>query len=112
MKTYQDLTRDELDLYNKKSKEYTGNQGDPFGNFKRVSYILSLYPKLNLADPQVVAMVYMLKQLDACCNMFSENYDGEVEGIVDRLRDISVYAKLVILLHLERQNGKSETHNS
>ncbi len=48
-------------------------------------------------------MVYMLKQLDACCNMLSVGYEGEVEGIKDRLMDISVYAKILILLH----NGES-----
>ncbi len=94
---YEELTQKELELYKAKNKDYTKG-GDPFGNFKRVSCILSLYPKLNLANPQVVAMVYMLKQLDCALWMMSEGYEGEVENIDTRLTDIGVYAKIARLL--------------
>ncbi len=95
--TYEELTQQELELYQKKNKDYTQG-GDSFGNFKRVSYILSLYPKLNLSNPQIVAMVYMLKQLDAALWMLSEGYEGEVENIDTRLTDVHVYAKIARLL--------------
>ncbi len=98
MKTYQDLTNDELNLYNRKNHDYTGNKGDTFGNFKRVATILSLYPKLKLSNSQVVAMVYMLKQLDAALWMMSEGYEGTVENIDTRLTDVHIYAKIARLL--------------
>ena len=95
---YEELTQRELELYRAKNKDYTQG-GDLFGNFKRVSVIMMLYPKLKLSDPRVVAMVYLMKQLDAALWMLSEGYEGEIEGINDRLMDISVYAKILILLN-------------
>jgi hypothetical protein len=94
---YKELTQQELKLYESKNKDYTKG-GDPFGNFKRVSCILSLYPDLNLADPQVVAMVYLMKQLDSVLWMLSEGYEGEVENIDTRLTGVHVYAKIARLL--------------
>jgi len=94
---YKGLTEEELKLYLQKNKDYTQG-GDEFGNFKRVSCILSLYPKLSLSDPQVIAMVYLMKQLDAALWMLSEGYEGEVENIDTRLTDVHVYAKIIRLL--------------
>ena len=94
---YKELTQKELELYQKKNKDYTQG-GDRFGNFKRVSCILSLYPKLNLAGPQVIVMVYLLKQLDSVLWMLSEGYEGEVENVDTRLTDVYVYAKIARLL--------------
>ena len=97
MRDYEQLTMEELNLYKAKNKDYTQG-GDPYGNFKRVSCILSLYPKLSLSDPQVVAMVYLMKQLDAALWMMSEGYEGEVENVDTRLTDVYVYAKIIRLL--------------
>jgi len=97
MRDYEQLTTEEINLYRAKNKDYTQG-GSQFGNFERVASILSLYPKLKLSDPRIVAMVYLLKQLDACCNMLSEGYEGEVENIDTRLTDVHVYAKIVRLL--------------
>jgi len=94
---YEEMTQKELDLYKAKNKDYTQG-GSSFGNFERVSTILTLYPKLKLSNPQVVAMIYMLKQLDSALWMMSEGYEGEVENIDTRLTDVHVYAKIIRLL--------------
>lgn len=90
------LTLEEIKLHSQKNKDYAFG-GDPLGNFNRVSSILSLYPKLAMS-PKAVALVYMLKQLDAALWMLSNNYEGEVEGVKNRLQDVSVYAKLASIL--------------
>jgi len=94
---FTDLSVDEMELHSRKNKDYAYG-GDPLGNFRRVARILEPYGGLDLGDSAVVALVYALKQLDAVLWMLSNGYNGEVEGITDRLVDISVYAKLVILL--------------
>jgi len=94
---FESITRDELNLYAEKNKDYTQG-GDPMGNFKRVASILSNY-KLDLADPVTVCLVYMLKQLDAALWMLSQGYEGDVENVDTRLRDVSVYVKIARLLH-------------
>jgi len=94
---YEQLTQQELDLYRAKNNDYTQG-GSVFGNFERVASILSLYPKLKLSDPRIVAMTYLMKQLDAALWMLSEGYEGEVENIDTRLTDVHVYAKIIRLL--------------
>lgn len=98
--TYEELTQQELELYRAKNNDYTQG-GDTFGNFKRVSSILVLYPKLKLSNPQVVGIVYLLKQLDAALWMLSEGYQGKVENIDTRLTDVGVYAKIIRLIDKE-----------
>ena len=97
MRDYEQLTMEELNLYQKKNKDYT-QCGDKYGNFNRVSRILALYPKLNLSNPKVVCMTYLLKQLDCALWMLSEGYDGTVENIDARLTDVHIYAKIARLL--------------
>lgn len=93
-----ELTEDELALHSAKYKDYA-HDGDPLGNFKRVANILGQYPGLDLSQPEVIGMVYMLKQLDAALWMLSQGYEGEIEDVDTRMRDVHVYGKLIRLLH-------------
>lgn len=95
-----DMTLDELKLHSEKNKDYAQG-GDPLGNFKRVAKILGQYPNLDLSKPEVVAIVYMMKQLDAALWMLSQDYEGKVENVDTRLCDVHVYAKLARILHKE-----------
>ena len=90
----------QMKLHSEKNHDYARG-GDSLGNFKRVATILALYPQLSLSKPEVVALVYCLKQLDAVAYMLSENYEGNVEGIGTRLNDVSVYATLMRVIHEE-----------
>jgi hypothetical protein len=105
------MTLDELDLHSRKNRDYA-KDGDALGNFNRVANILSNYPKLNLSNPEVVALVYAMKQLDAVLWMWNNGYEGQVEGVQERLRDIHVYAKLMRILYKERrereEHGKTQ----
>lgn len=94
------LTVEEIDLHNKKNYDYSKG-GDPLGNFRRVSTILGQYPGLDLSSPTVIAVVYMLKQLDAALWMMCQGYEGNIEGIDERMQDIHVYVKLARILHKE-----------
>lgn len=101
-----DMTMDELDLHNKKNYDYA-HGGDPLGNFNRVSTICSLYNGLDLSNPAVVAFVYALKQIDASLWMLCQGYEGNVEGMDERLRDIHTYIKLVRILCKRSGNGET-----
>jgi len=94
------MTLDELLLHSEKNYDYA-RSGPPLGNFLRVAAILRLYPGLDPGDPAVVAMVYMLKQLDSYFTMKSQGYEGEVETRDERLRDVHVYSKLARILDRE-----------
>ncbi len=95
-----EMTLKELKLHSEKNKDYTKG-GDSLGNFKRVSKILSNYPKLKLSDSRVVAIVYLLKQLDAVLWMISNEYEGKVENIDSRMQDVHIYAKIIRILNKE-----------
>jgi hypothetical protein len=98
---FKKLSDEELEIHNAKNKDYTKG-GDPLGNFRRVASILALYPNLDLGNPVVVDIVYALKQLDAALWMLAQGYEGEVENIDTRLRDVHVYMKLARILHREQ----------
>lgn len=106
-----DFTLSELELCNAKNKDYT-NGKNPYGNFDRVSSILKLYPNFPYDTPEGLAVIYMLKQLDAAFWMMCEKYEGNVEGKQKRLEDVHVYTKIVRCI-LDRvkgvKNGKQNT---
>jgi len=98
---FYELTKHEEDMHSRKNSDYAGG-GRPMGNFERVSQILKLYPGFPLDTPYGVSIVYTLKQFDAAMWLLCTGREGQVEGIADRLGDISVYAKLIRIMYEER----------
>jgi hypothetical protein len=96
---YLEFTLEELDGYSRKNRDYVAGGSDYNGNFTRVSTILSLYPGLKLDDPRVVALIYAMKQLDQCICSLATNFEGEIEGLDDRLRDVYSYMKIIRVLN-------------
>lgn len=97
-----ELTRAEEELHSRKNKDYAST-GHPMGNFDRVSALLRQYPGFPYDTNYGVAFIYMLKQLDAALHLISERREGEVEGVAERLGDISVYAKLIRIMYEDRE---------
>lgn len=96
------MTEEENKLHSEKNQDYARG-GNPLGNFYRVSDML----KAMGADisPAQVGFIYMLKQLDAAGRMLFGGYEGKVENLDTRLQDVSVYSKLVRILHKEAKGG-------
>lgn len=84
----------ELQLHSDKNHDYAKG-GSPLGNFERVAAIMRLYPDLDLGDQRVVALTYLMKQMDAVLWGLNQRIEHRVEGLVSRLQDISVYARIV-----------------
>jgi len=98
---FKELTEEELALHEAKNKDYRSDS-DPLANFKRVAVIMGQYPKMLWATPEGVAIIYSLKQLDACLSLLERGYEGGVENVDTRARDVHVYWKLLRILHRER----------
>lgn len=98
--TYEDLTKEELDLYQSKNCDYAKG-GDRYGNFNRVASIKKLYPGLPWDSPIGICLGYMLKQLDAAFWMLAQGYEGKIENVDKRLQDVHVYAKIARLVGRE-----------
>jgi hypothetical protein len=102
----------EMDLHSRKNHDYAFG-GDPVGNFDRVANILAQYPGLDPSKPNVVAVIYLLKQLDAALWMEAKGHTAAVEGVDERWQDISVYSKIISILVTEGKSGKRrEKENS
>lgn len=104
---FYDLIREEIELHSRKNYDYAVG-GDPLGNFRRVADILSHYPNLDLKKPAVVAMVYMMKQMDAILWYMNQGHNLSSESVYDKLRDISIYSKLMSILMWEEMDGKEK----
>ncbi len=95
--TFYELLDKEKALFEVKNHDYARG-GSVTGNFDRVSRILSLYPGLDVANPATVCLIYMFKHLDAILMALSSSTESRVESLDQRLMDISVYAKLLMLI--------------
>ena len=94
---FYDLSKMECDLHAAKSHDYARG-GDPMGNFNRVSTILGLYPDFPWQSPAGFAFLLMWKQIDAVMWAMSKGGEQRAETITDKLRDMAVYAKLIMIL--------------
>jgi hypothetical protein len=100
---YHELLQELDALHNAKNFDYAaGAKQGPLGNFQRVAQYLGMYPNLPQGKPSSVALVYMLKQLDAAIIMMSTGKHSRTgEGVHERLRDVAAYAILLMLLTKE-----------
>ena len=100
-----ELLGDMAQLHEKKNSDYAGgNESKPLGNFERVSAIARLYPGMDWDSPFGVAMIYMLKQLDAALVLRStkrESVTGEPVG--SRLGDIATYSLIMKIIEEEER---------
>jgi hypothetical protein len=102
---FKQLTEDELKLHEEKNGDYRSDN-DPLANFKRVSALMALWPKMDWTTPVGVALTYSFKQMDAALSLLERGVEGGVENVDTRLRDVHVYIKLVRILHRE-MNGRT-----
>ncbi len=102
---YLKLTEEELALHSAKNKDYA-HDGDPLGNFKRVSAILGVWGFD--VPPVLVALIYSLKQQDSYMYMLSQGYEGQVEGVESRLQDDYIYKKIARILYREDKNDRTK----
>ena len=79
---FYELTRQEEELHSTKNKDYA-NIGDPMRNFRSVAKIAKGLVTPGNEDVKI-ALIYLLKQLDATVNLISEEREGGVEGVMDR----------------------------
>ena len=95
------LTEEEIELHDQKNFDYRSD-ADPLANFHRVAAWMALYPKMNWATPENVAIIFAMKQQDAAMSLMERGIEGGVENVDTRLRDDHIYKKIARILHRER----------
>ena len=90
------------DLHSRKNHDYASNE-DPMSNFNRVGELADTYGIWGWDTPASfkVATLYMLKQFDAFMNLLKCKKEGKVEGVSDRLGDVTVYSVIMDILYKE-----------
>ena len=94
------------DLHSSKNHDYASNE-NPMSNFTRVGMLADTYDIWGWDTPASfkVATLYMLKQFDAFMNLLKCKKEGKVEGVSDRLGDVTVYSVIMDILYRE---GRTE----
>lgn len=93
---------EEMRLHSDKNHDYASKER-PLQNFYDAAAIFALFPGLDLSDPTVVALVYMVKQLVAVLHLKADGITAIVEGIERRMKDVGVFAKLVPIIEREKE---------
>jgi hypothetical protein len=104
--TFRELVLKYADTYEKKNHDYADG-GDEHGAFIRVADFFKNYPNLRLDDPLVICYVYMFKQLEAVLWNRNNGHDMSVEGIKDKMGDISIYSTIATMLLEDEENSYS-----
>jgi len=73
---------------------------DPLGNFNRVARMLG-------KKPSEIAITYMAKQADVVFDAIKHGREMKAEALEERLKDISIYALLTIIL-MEEESEKDD----
>jgi hypothetical protein len=94
---YIPILLDLMELHSIKNHDYAAG-GNPLGNFDRVAHFFESYPNLKLSDSFVVALCYMMKQLDAALWLKNNGHAAKVQGIGERMDDIIVYATIAKII--------------
>ncbi len=100
------LTDDEIKLHDEKNQDYRSTS-NPVANFDRVAAWMALYPDMDWARPEMVAILYAQKQIDSAMSLMERGVEGGVETIDTRARDVHIYWKLFRVIrrkHVEVQS--------
>ena len=90
-------------LHSRKNRDYA-TQADPLQNFRRVAEWAKSYGMITPNfESMKIAIIYMLKQLDAAFKLIRDNQEGKVEGVPERLKDVAVYSILCMILYEENE---------
>ncbi len=90
---FYELTDDEIKLHDEKNQDYRSTS-NPVANFDRVAAWMALYPDMDWARPEMVAILYAQKQIDSAMSLMERGVEGGVETIDTRARDVHIYWKL------------------
>lgn len=102
---FYDIIIDNCQLHNNKNRDYATLK-EPLGNFTRVGKWAREYGLITEGyEATKIALLYALKQWDAVLKLLRDNQKGKVEGIPERLNDISVYSVIARILYQEEGKG-------
>ncbi|KKM70214.1 hypothetical protein LCGC14_1442980 [marine sediment metagenome] len=100
---FYELTDDEIRLHDEKNQDYRSTS-NPVANFDRVAAWMALYPDMDWARPEMVAVLYAQKQIDSAMSLMERGVEGGVETIDTRARDVHIYWKLFRVIRRKHKN--------
>ena len=98
-----EFSNEELELHSTKNQQYATDD-DPLGNFHRTGRIIAKFLKPGIDPALASCLSFMSKQVDGVYEIVGEGKKNTIESLDDKLKDISIYAKIArILIHESRQ---------
>ncbi len=101
------LTDDEIKLHDEKNQDYRSTS-NPVANFDRVAAWMALYPDMDWARPEMVAILYAQKQIDSAMSLMERGVEGGVETVDTRARDVHIYWKLFRVIRRKHSEPPQE----
>lgn len=97
--TFYEIIVEMADLHNRKNADYASRE-EPLRNFTVVGKALEEYGIITKGYPATkIALAYAYKQWDAAFKLLGRSEKGNVEGITNRLDDITVYSIIARILY-------------
>ncbi len=95
---FYELTQEEIKLHDEKNNDYR-SKSNPLANFERVAAWMALYPDMDWAQPELVAVLFAQKQIDSYMSLMERGMEGGVETTDSRAQDVHVYWKIARIIH-------------
>ena len=90
-------------LHSEKNRQYA-TKDNPLANFKRTGNLIKKFLKPEINPTLASCLSLMSKQIDGVYEIVGENKKGTYDSLEDKLKDISTYCILAIIIN--RENGK------
>ena len=101
------LLNEEQNLHDLKNRTYASKE-EPLGNFERGGRLISKFLKDGINPTLAYCLVLMAKQIDGVYDMVGESKESQgfqlAESLHDKLRDISVYSKIAMIILAESKD--------
>lgn len=94
---FYEYAAEEVNLHDAKNREYATTD-NPLGNFHRSGRLIAKLLKPGVSPALASCLIFMAKQVDGVYEIVGEGKTDTVEGLDDKLKDISVYCKIARIL--------------
>lgn len=94
---FKTIVEELLELHSEKNRQYA-TPDKPLANFYRTGRIIAKMLKPGIPPEIASCLSFMSKQIDGVYEIVGEGKENTIESLTDKLRDIAVYAVLMMIL--------------
>ena len=103
---FKEIVEEIVQLHSEKNRQYATKE-TPLGNFYRTGNIIKKMLKPGILPELASCLSFMSKQVDGVYEIVGEGKQNTIESLHDKLRDITVYSILAMIL-IEEANVQTQ----